>query len=190
MNAPRLPGIWTRRLTTAVVLSCLLIGTVILARALNRASKPQDEAEPNGGLVVEEEYLDFGEGWENETLVHTISIKNPTAKQVEIHGFVSSCNCTSATPSHTVVPPGEAVEIRLSINLSERYFDGLGDGEAEFSVRVIPQLDDGKREQLGWDLHGRVRRVLTFEPSSLFLVEPIDHSWRAIRPTDHPASNA
>jgi hypothetical protein len=57
---------------------------------------------PNGGLIVNESHLNFGEVWETDKFEITLPIQNPTEKNVQIARFDSTCGCASITPSVAV----------------------------------------------------------------------------------------
>ncbi len=119
---------------------------------------------PNGGLVLDAKYLNFGEVWENEHFTWRLPVENRGETTVEVESFSKSCACLSVEPQCFVLKPGERLELRLEINLTS-----LADEAGYVSLRLWPRLKETGRENqtmgLGpdWKLGGRVRRVLAFD---------------------------
>jgi hypothetical protein len=49
--------------------------------------------------VVGQQYLDFGEVWEDPAFAWVIPIENRSAETIRIVEFVPTCSCTAVKPS-------------------------------------------------------------------------------------------
>ena len=135
----------------------------------------------NHGLVVPEEYLNIGEVWEEEQSYEwTLTLRNPTRADVDIEGFLSSCNCVSIQPDALLIRAGQSADIHMRL--------ALGIKQAEkprvFVVKIIPQIRNEVHQQVGWEVHGRARRFLNIEPDT------IDFGSSLLRGKPHPAKAA
>lgn len=107
-----------------------ILGALFAPRALvssaSRSAVPEQSSpagSPHGWLAGEGRH-NFGdvELTQAPTEVrHSFRLTNesPASQEVEILGVQSSCGCAVARPSHSVVKPGETVEIQVALKLSE-----------------------------------------------------------------------
>jgi hypothetical protein len=127
--------------------------------------------QPINPLVVPEDCLHFGEVWEEKSFRLSLPVRNPTNNDVKIAGFDTSCTCVAIQPSSVTIPPGGVVDLNIRIDLSA----GASPAERSrpvhsFSATLLPRLRESLPFEQGWQIHGRVRRVLTLQgPSPIFL---------------------
>ncbi|MBK8872313.1 MAG: DUF1573 domain-containing protein [Elusimicrobia bacterium] len=91
-------------------------------------------ARPKGQFS--ETHYDFGVLPQGSTATYTYSLRNSGNEPLRIESVQSSCGCTAATPTNTLIPPGETAQIRVT-------FDSKGrEGEIMKQIRV--QTNDPK----------------------------------------------
>ncbi len=135
---------------------------------------------PNAGLVVDEKELDFGEVWEDRAFPWKFTIRNSTAKDVEIKKFSTSCGCAKVQPQSITVPAHSNVEVRLTLDLSEPFWHAPIKSQAEhatpaqrpFDATIEPAMND-LILQKGWHVRGHVRKDLTIVPADLRVTDPL-----------------
>jgi hypothetical protein len=122
---------------------------------------------PNGGLVVDAKYLDFGEAWEDSKFSWKIPIRNAGRSKVEVLNFATSCSCASINPREFTLAPQETREVHIDINLA------LGPPAADkkhvqpFEAMIVPILKGNIARPSGWTVKGRVKKVFTVSPPAL-----------------------
>lgn len=126
----------------------------------------------NGGLQIPESSLEFGEIWDSTTFPWTVSIENPTDRDIRVEKFSTSCSCVQIEPQSLNVKAGETATVRLTLNLTAAQ---LGEGNrAYFSAGLIPHLEGSPGPETGWTIKGRVRKGwLRAEPSLVDFGEDI-----------------
>lgn len=73
---------------------------------------------------------DFGVLPQGSTTTHTFSLKNTGNKPLKIESVETTCGCTVATPTNTLIAPGEVGQIQVT-------FDSKGKaGEISRQVRI------------------------------------------------------
>lgn len=122
----------------------------------------------NEGLQVDPARLDFGEVWEDGHFCWTVPLQNPTAKDLEIRAFESSCSCLSIRPSGLRVPAGGTETIELVLDLTHASREDMDLPVRDFSVMILPYIRDGKALVEGWKLHGRVRSPFKVSPPTVY----------------------
>lgn len=135
----------------------------------------------NRGLVVKEQDLDFGEVWENKAFPWKFTIHNPTAEDIAIREFSSSCSCLVVEPKFVIVPARGKAEITVKLDLRMAFFqvDGAA-GDAErlpfkrpFAVEVTPKLDDERVPwSTAWKVKGVVCQELVVSPPNIRVTNP------------------
>jgi hypothetical protein len=140
------------------------------------------------GLVVDPQYLDFGEVWEDPKFVWTLPIENRSAADITIPEFSASCTCLGIDPQSLTVPAGQTAKVRLTLDLTTERPKRWDGSPRKFEVRVYPELENGLRHP-GWKVHGRVRSAVTYEPRVLDFGESLvmgqSFDSRAVEVTAH-----
>jgi hypothetical protein len=143
------------------------------------SSRSKDVTE---SLVVGQQYLDFGEVWEDPAFAWVIPIENRSAETIRIVEFVPTCSCTAVKPSQLELTPGTKSEVRLTLDLRDRRVNSGTTSAArsqpasidasirEFSVEVASRAQDIHGHSLpsmAWTIRGKVRKGLSLNPSVL-----------------------
>lgn len=71
-------------------------------------------------LEIEPGEWDFGRAAPGEVLVHEFALKNTGSQDLEIGRIASACACAAAVTDRTVIPPGEAGTLRVTLE-TRRY---------------------------------------------------------------------
>ncbi len=71
-------------------------------------------------LEIEPGEWDFGRAPPGEVLVHEFALKNTGRRDLEIGRIASACACAAAVTDRTVIPPGEAATLRVTLE-TRRY---------------------------------------------------------------------
>jgi hypothetical protein len=121
---------------------------------------------PQGGLTLEDRYLNLGEVWEDSKFPWKLPIRNQGTQKVEIIGFATSCSCVSLRPHAFVLGPGEGRDLELIVNLM-RTGRAPGEDQGIFETFLVPHIKEGSVTQKGWVLRARVRRALTITPENV-----------------------
>ena len=101
-----------RRLAGASLIAAILAAgsSAASANALQRG--PRLEIEPGE--------WDFGRAAPGEVLVHEFALQNTGSRDLEIGRIASACACAAAVTDRTVIPPGEAATLRVTLE-TRRY---------------------------------------------------------------------
>lgn len=77
---------------------------------------------PAGGVVqqgprleIEPGEWDFGRAGPGQVLVHEFALMNTGRRELEIGRIASACACAAAVTDRTVIPPGEAATLRVTL---------------------------------------------------------------------------
>ena len=89
-----------------IVLGCLTLGTFMGLAVSWRRSDRASRAVQDVGLTVQDEALDFGEVWEQESFEWVVPIRNVTGGDIRVLDIKTSCGCGSVDPKQFVVPAG------------------------------------------------------------------------------------
>ncbi|MCI0739715.1 MAG: hypothetical protein L0Y72_11780 [Gemmataceae bacterium] len=146
----------------------------------------QESVLPWQGLTVDSKQRDFGEVWESKTFPWRLTVYNPNSQDVEIQEFYTLCGCANVEPKTVVIPAGGKVDVRLTVDLTtaiSREMDSLEDGSASrpFVVQVVPKVKSAPPIRNGWQVQGRVKRVLTVVPPS------VEFEGRMLRGEEFPS---
>ncbi len=71
-------------------------------------------------LEIEPGEWDFGRAAPGEVLVREFALKNTGQRDLEIGRIASACACAAAVTDRTVIPPGEAATLRVTLE-TRRY---------------------------------------------------------------------
>jgi hypothetical protein len=72
-----------------------------------------------------ETQFDFGVLPQGSTVTHTFSLKNSGDSPLTIESVQTTCGCTAATPTNTLIAPGELAQIQVSFDSQGRLGDML-----------------------------------------------------------------
>lgn len=143
----------------------ILLGVMgLFALVFWMAMKSRRMLTPKSALVVDEQYLSFGEVWEDPAFVWTLPIRNTTNQDVEIAGFAMDCSCSRIEPSALSIPAQGKAEVRLTLDLRNRPRSHSDLERRDFKVHIQPRLTKGTMMLSNWMLHGKVRQPFLIEP--------------------------
>ena len=71
-------------------------------------------------LEIEPEEWDFGRAGPGEVLAHEFALRNIGGQDLAIGRIASACACAAAVVGRTVIPPGEATTLRVTLE-TRRY---------------------------------------------------------------------
>jgi hypothetical protein len=153
------------RLTQSVTMIGL-IGVCVAAfwtGSLTRKGSLQN----NSGLVISDQYLDFGEVWETKSFPWTLIIKNESSEDREIEAINTSCACLKVEPYSLMVPAGQTAQCKLTLDLTKSQRQRYKDAVRPFQVRIIPHIRNTALLAKGWTIQGQVRQAFVITPSSI-----------------------
>lgn len=112
---------------------------------------PKDSPQPVA--ATPEDFYDFGIVGPTDVVRHTFYLVNTGEAPLTIHRAYTTCGCTTADISATVIPPGKAAEIVVTFDAG--YHDVRGQ-----TVRrgVIIENNDPQRPQMEFWIQATVRR--------------------------------
>jgi hypothetical protein len=114
-------------------------------------------------LVVQAKDLNFGEVWEDSQFKWILHVNNPTAKDVQIDRFFSSCSCLNGVPKSLLIPAGQCRDVELTVDLTEKPSEKpLGERWA-FQFSILPTLKTGEGKMVRgteWVVSGHLRKVV------------------------------
>ncbi len=87
---------WSQTRGGRMVFVACLIGLFCFVYWLTANSRRTLTALP--ALVADENYLSFGEAWEEPAFPWVVPIRNTTDEPIEIAGFATSCSCGNIEP--------------------------------------------------------------------------------------------
>lgn len=135
-------------------------------------------------LVVDEQYLSFGDVWEDPAFIWTLPIRNTTNETVEIIGFVADCPCGKIEPPSLEIPAHGTKEIRVTLNLRIPYngtgtqkihpTDDLSEKSVNekhlnrFSIKLAPVFPNRLDRREVWTITGQVRRAGILAPNEVY----------------------
>lgn len=134
----------------------LLAALLAFAAAAPRA--PAATLAPKA-VCPETEY-DFGEMENTETVEHDYVVRNEGTLPLELLNVRTSCGCTAATPTKTLLAPAEEGRIRVSFDLKNR------SGRQE--KLIIVTCNDPERPTFSMRLVGTAVQSVRAVPSSVF----------------------
>lgn len=126
----------TRRRIESRILRGLGAAMLALLWVASAAAQKKDSS-PH--MEIQPEEWDFGEVAQNRKLVHAFTILNTGAEDLVIRRISTSCGCTAAIVSESVVPPGGTTG--LDVTLETRNYSGV----VERSVSVASNDPDRVR---------------------------------------------
>lgn len=150
-------------------------GTMLLVLGLScgvacwLASGPTRSPVATESLTVDQARLDFGQAWEDKTFRWDLPLRNPTAEDIHIVEFATSCGCLTVDPPSLVIPAGQTARPRLTIDLTRRTHRDGAAADRDFAVQVTPRFAHKSGTQPTWQIRGRVRSLLTVLPAQLFI---------------------
>lgn len=81
----------------------------------NNSGKKENQA-VNQGKIIDPFTLDFGKVKQGQILKHNFTLKNDSAKVLNIKDVNSSCGCTASKVAKKTLAPGESTAIDISFN--------------------------------------------------------------------------
>lgn len=167
-SSPSKPWSETRRGRFVIIVG--VIGLFVLVFWM--AMRSRRMLAPKSALVVDEQYLNFGEVWEDPAFVWGLPIRNTSNHDVEIAGFETSCTCGKIEPSSLTVPAQETAEVRLTLNLLSRYDEPDLTGR-DFKVAIQPRIAKRSGAQVGWVVQGKVKQPFAVAPTMVDFEESL-----------------
>ena len=95
-----------------------LLAAAVIAGVLPAGAEVGSQRGPR--LEIEPGEWDFGRAGPGEVLVHEFALRNTGGRSLEIGRIASACACAAAVVGRTVVPPGEAATLRVTLE-TRRY---------------------------------------------------------------------
>ncbi|PLX84150.1 MAG: hypothetical protein C0617_08705 [Desulfuromonas sp.] len=133
------------------ILGSLLLLSLALGAGPARAGAPR--------LVAELSDFDFGRVYAGEKVEHTFSFRNEGDAPLNIDRVRSSCGCTAALLSATLIAPGEAGEIKTTFDTTR--FHG------QVAKTVYLYSDDPLQNVAQFHLRGQVQAEIVQKPRRL-----------------------
>jgi hypothetical protein len=163
--ASSIPGkAWSETRRGRIAILAGMLGLFVLVFWTAMKSRGMLVATPT--LVVEEQYLSFGEVWEDPAFVWSLPIRNTTNQDITIGGFATSCSCAKIEPESLMIPGGQTKKVRLTLDLTPKKPENLESTMREFAVHIIPYHSVQTRID-GWTVRGRVRAALRISPRAI-----------------------
>jgi hypothetical protein len=122
----------------------------------------------DAALVVDPQYLDFGDVWAQPDFRWTLPIRNTTGRDIRVDGFQVSCKCTSIEPESLVVPARGEASVSLAIDLTGAVASEPLGKARDLSLHLAPVVEGGPPISASWTLKGRVRKALEVAPRAVF----------------------
>lgn len=101
-----------RRVFQVSLVAAILVGALPAASGNAVQRGPRLEIEPGE--------WDFGRAVPGEVLVREFALNNTGSRDLEIGRIASACACAAAVTDRTVIPPGEAATLRVTLE-TRRY---------------------------------------------------------------------
>lgn len=130
-------------------------------------------AVPNGGLVIDEKSLWWGDVWETEQpLYRDLILKNPTDRDLHLRFVRYPCGFFISN-SLITVPAHGTFALQVGVYPSARW----PSAREEFLVKqktFAPAIEEFPGRHPGWTVHCHVTRAMTIdEQNELFIVTPL-----------------
>jgi len=153
---------WSETRRGRFVLSVGMFGLFVLVFWM--AMKSRGMLAERAALAVDEQYLSFGEVWEDPAFIWSLPIHNGTDNDVEIAGFTKSCcSCATVEPASLTIPARGIAEVRVTLDLrSARVEPDVA--ARDFKVTVRPWVTRWTGMQAGWTVQGKVKRPFAIDP--------------------------
>ncbi|MGH7865869.1 MAG: DUF1573 domain-containing protein, partial [Candidatus Binataceae bacterium] len=127
------------------------------ARRVPGESPPVPGPQPK--LVAINPVFDFGSALEGEMIRHVFRIKNAGKGNLVIRGVKSSCGCTAAEPTRSMLAPGEDAEISAAFDT--RHQKG-------HQVRTITAItNDPASPQAIFTIQGTIKQQVAATPAEI-----------------------
>ncbi|MCI0704050.1 MAG: DUF1573 domain-containing protein [Planctomycetia bacterium] len=123
-----------------------------------QSAPPPPVAQPD--LVIDPQYLNFGEVWETDQFEWTLTVENRGSDTSTVTGLHGSCTCMSVTPSQFTLPPGQKQHVQVVLNLRSRSSQTDVPTQDDFAASLQANLR-GKEKPVYWELRGRIRRSIS-----------------------------
>lgn len=130
-------------------------------------------------LVFSQSEWDFGEVWQDDKAVFTLTVSNAGDADLKITEVRTTCGCTAAKPQRYLIPPGEATTIRIE-------YDTHGKQGNVSSKVIVASNDPRPAKELGNDrpraqpgeavfrVKGRVKRAIERTPLGGLVIRTLD----------------
>jgi hypothetical protein len=142
-------------LALAAVLCAAVAGTV-----LGRWLKPNRPVDAQPILVIDANYLNFGEVWATNQFEWRLPLRNNTQSELTLESLTGDCSCLLVNPLPLRIASGQEAQVTLRLDLTRRC---MGVGADPFASIPHPiQLRAAVRygettQDLNWLLEGRVK---------------------------------
>jgi hypothetical protein len=124
--------------------------------------RPPPVAQPD--LVIDPQYLDFGEVWEGKDQVIHLPVRNTTSGTVHVSEFQTSCNCEPIEPKSLTVPAGETREIRVTLGGRNNPSQAGQPRRVEIEIRPVV---NGRAAPMWWAVRGTIRPLIQTDLSGV-----------------------
>ncbi|MCI0704045.1 MAG: DUF1573 domain-containing protein [Planctomycetia bacterium] len=129
---------------------------------------PPPVAQPD--LVIDPQYLDFGEVWETDEFEWSLPIQNQSHAPIRIARWINSCGCLSIEPAALDLRPGETATVKIRLDLTAKLHLNP-DTVQPVVVGIDAVLGDGSRGPT-WVIRGKVKTLLSSNPDLIFKQMP------------------
>lgn len=154
-----------RRLALVTLATSFSVAAIAFWRS--SSSAPEDADAPiNGGLVVNDHDLDFGEVWLQNDFQWSFPIYNPTDHPVSVAQFTTSCSCAKGKQHSITIPARGSERATFKIDLSPRTADESLLDVRQYQALVTPNIG-GVSNTVGWCIHGVVKPLIKCNPRTI-----------------------
>ncbi len=156
----RPPRRWSQWLFRLISIPLVCVGgyfLAILASSVRTPVQSRLDGPIVNGLHIDPHALELGEIWETPEHLARVTIKNVSAELRTLIRFEPSCDCLGVEPQGLTIPPGQAADVTLHLDLTHRQPYQLGLARWPVSVRLQPVFEGDFAPTLGWDVKAVVR---------------------------------
>ena len=145
----------------AVAIAVILIWT-FLAGARSRQLVLLSQ--PAAPLTIDSNSLDFGTVVATDKFEWILPLTNTSEAPLFVEKMMTSCACSSVSPSQAAIPPGSSVSFTVTLDLLAKWKDVP---RYPFAVQFYPVLRARRGLNKPWRLKGRVENLFSFTPAEL-----------------------
>ncbi|MCI0701624.1 MAG: hypothetical protein L0241_11130 [Planctomycetia bacterium] len=131
-----------------------------------QSAPPPPVAQPE--LVIDPQYLDFGEVWEAEQFEWKAPVHNRTETTIHVFAFNNSCGSCGAASSTTLIPVSGTGEVRFKIDLRNPCASAEPQAIRDVKIQVYLRKDSSPGTPLvPVELRGRVKSAIVVNAKTI-----------------------